>query len=751
MKMKKQFILSVLVSFSLMSMAQNQEDTLVVKLNEVVINPQKETSPQQTPVSSTLLNSKQINAAQITNVRDLSGTVPNFYIPDYGSAMSTTAYVRGYGSRNSGQSIALYVDNVPYFDKSTFDFDFFDVNQIEVLRGAQGTLYGRNAMGGIVNIYTLSPFDFQGTKIAVSTGNYGYLNAKVSHYAKLNNNFGLSVSGFYNHDNGFLINQYTHKSQDASTSAGGRFKLDWNITPDFKAQYTANFDYVDQSAFPYGAYNDSTKKTALPNFNDQGTYTRSTLTNSLFLQYKTKDFVLSSTTSYQYFSDDMKMDADFTPLSLFSTEQVQKQNAENEEIILRSNSKHDYQWSFGINGFIEQMNINAPFYFEKDGLNDILQPSFGPSMLITDTIMKTPGTFNTNTMGGAIFHQSTFNNILIHGLSLTAGLRLDYEKVKLNYNTGTSLNVLMTSPYYNGPYQMADTLKGNLAVQFSELLPKVALKYEWSDRQFVYGTVSRGYKAGGFNVEMIADLVTAGLQGNQSATTPETVLKTISYKPEYSWNYEIGGQCLSFNDHLKSSISLFYININDLQLTQFVPNGLGRKITNAGQAVSKGFEFSMDANLGSGFSASLNYGYANATFSTYSDTVQTFNNKTNQFENTKVNYKGKFIPYAPQNTLSLSGNYEHRFKNAFIDRFMASVQYTGIGKIYWTEANDISQDFYSLVNAKVGVTKGAFGMDIWAKNLFDTQYNAFYFNSSGSQFFQVGRPVEFGATLKMDF
>jgi len=196
---------------------------------------------------------------------------------------------------------------------------------------------------------------------------------------------------------------------------------------------------------------------------------------------------------------------------------------------------------------------------------------------------------------------------------------------------------------------------------------------------------------------------------------------------------------------------LFYININDLQLTQFVPNGLGRKITNAGQAVSKGFEFSMDANLGSGFSASLNYGYANATFSTYSDTVQTFNNKTNQFENTKVNYKGKFIPYAPQNTLSLSGNYEHRFKNAFIDRFMASVQYTGIGKIYWTEANDISQDFYSLVNAKVGVTKGAFGMDIWAKNLFDTQYNAFYFNSSGSQFFQVGRPVEFGATLKMDF
>jgi outer membrane receptor protein involved in Fe transport len=744
-KMKKQFILSVLVSLCLISQAQNQEDTTrIVKLNEVTVNSLKETSPQQTPVSSTLLTSKQINAAQINNVRDISVQVPNFYIPDYGSSMSTTAYVRGYGSRNSGQSIALYVDNVPYFDKSTFDFDFFDIKQIEVLRGAQGTLYGQNAMGGIVNIYTLSPFDFQGTKLAVSTGNYGFINAKVSHYAKLNTNLGLSVSGFYNHDDGFLTNQYTHKSQDATTSAGGRIKLDWYITPDFRAQYTGNIDYVNQSAFPYGLYNDSTKKTALPNFNDPSTYTRSTLTNSLFLQYKTKDFVLSSTTSHQYFSDQMKLDNDFTPLSMYYLEQAQRQNAFNEEIILRSNGNQNYQWSFGLNGFSQELNINAPFYIKSDAISQMSFPGFD----ITDNQIITPGMFNTNTSGGALFHQSTLNNILIDGLSLTAGLRIDYEQIKLNYNTSSSMNVNMGGPT---SVLLTDTFKNNIAVHFSELLPKVALKYEWSDKQFVYANVSKGYKAGGFNVQMFADLVTDGLMGNQSATTPETVLKTISYKPEYSWNYEIGGQCLSFNDHLRSSISLFYININDLQLTQFVPNGLGRKITNAGQAVSKGFEFSMDANLGSGFSASLNYGYANATFSTYSDTVQTFNPQTNQFVNTKVNYKGKFIPYAPQNTLSLSGNYEHRFKNAYIDRFMASVQYTGIGKIYWTEANDISQNFYSLVNAKVGVTKGAFGLDIWAKNLFDTQYNAFYFNSSGSQFFQIGRPVEFGATLKAEF
>ena len=126
-KMKKQFILSLFLLSRLVAMAENPTDTThVVKLNEVVVNSLKETSPQQTPLSSTVLNPKSINSFQITNVRDLSGLVPNFYIPDYGSAMSSTSYIRGIGTRNSGQSMGLYVDNVPYFEKSTFDFDFYE-------------------------------------------------------------------------------------------------------------------------------------------------------------------------------------------------------------------------------------------------------------------------------------------------------------------------------------------------------------------------------------------------------------------------------------------------------------------------------------------------------------------------------------------------------------------------------------------------------------------------------------------------
>ena len=746
--MKKQIILPFFAAICISTVAQNQVDTTrIVKLNEVVVNSLKETSPQQTPVSSTLLNSKLINAAQISNVRDMSGQVPNFFIPDYGSAMSTTAYIRGIGSRNSGQSMGLYVDNVPYFDKSTFDFDFFDIRQIEVLRGAQGTLYGRNAEGGIVNIYTLSPLNYQGTKVALTAGNYGLINLKAAHYAKLNEKMGVSVSGYYNKEDGFFTNDYTQKSADKKMSAGGRAKFDWNINPNFKVQYSANMDYIDQTAFPYGLYDTTTRTTATPNFNDESSYNRTTFTNSLFLQYKTDKWTLSSISAYQYFKDRMLMDNDFSTYSFFSMKQAQVQNAFNEELILKSNSKSNYQWSFGATGFIQQLDNNAPFEMKEDAIKYILQPSLSKQgMTIIDNILETPGQFNTKTTGGAIFHQSTYNNLFLKGLSATVGLRADYEKIDLDYNTSSSMNLKM-GPTVN--IFATDTLKNNLSVHFSELLPKVALKYEWSNKQFVYATVSKGYKAGGYNVQMFADLVDKGMK-NPAATTKEAVLNSISYKPEYSWNYELGAQCLAFDDKFKSAISLFYIDLSDLQITQFVPNGLGRKISNAGKATSKGAEVSLDGKLGNGFSASVNYGYALATFSEYSDSVKVTDPVTHAVTYTRVDYKDNHIPYAPQNTLNLSGNYEHTFKNSFIDRIMLTAQYIGVGKIYWTEANDIAQDYYSQVNAKVAVNKGKFELELWTKNLFNTKYNAFYFNSSGSQFFQQGKPMQFGATLKLD-
>ena len=128
----------------------------------------KETNDLRTlPGAVSILSPQAIATRQIDALKYISAFVPNLYMPDYGSKMTSAIYIRGIGARSSGQSIGLYVDNVPYLDKSAFDFELNDIQRIEVLRGPQGTLYGRNAMGGIVNIYTLSPFDYQGTKVTM--------------------------------------------------------------------------------------------------------------------------------------------------------------------------------------------------------------------------------------------------------------------------------------------------------------------------------------------------------------------------------------------------------------------------------------------------------------------------------------------------------------------------------------------------------------------------------------------------------
>ena len=743
--MKKIFISFITIACIFTNIFANENDSLkTIHLQQVNISTYKETNHQNAPVSSSLLNAAKIEQSQINSIKDLSGKIPNFFIPDYGSSLSNAVYIRGIGSRNSGQSVSLYLDNVPYLDKTAFDFEFYDLAQIEVMRGSQGALYGRNAMGGIVNIYTLSPLNYQGTRAAINYGNYGYMQGKLSHYAKLNEKLGISLSGFYNQHNGFYFNDYTQKNVDDEKSAGGRFKMDWNAAQNLKVQYVTDFDYIKQGAFPYGLYNATTNTTANPNFNGVSNYTRKTLNNSITTNYSTNYFSLLASLSHQYFNDQMNMDQDFTSKSIFSVQQNQKQNMLNGELILKSIPAKNYNWLVGANAFGQKLDLYVPVSFEKDGI-PMLQSKFPPSMTLTNTSFDIPGWYNNKRSGAALFHQSTISNILLNGLSLTLGIRLDYEKVALDYNTNASLDINMKQGQQAVPMHVATDLNGSVDTTFVELLPKGALKYEWKNQNYIYISASRGYKTGGFNVQMISDLVSQKLMASMAPNAKEPdVKRNTLYLPELSWNYELGIHTTFLDDKIKTGLTVFMMDISGLQLTEFIASGAGRKLTNAGTSTSKGIELSANMLLGSGFDLDLNYGYAKATFKHYT-TIVTVNDKSSE-----VNYSGNYIPYAPQNTVSANVNYSKVLKNSIIDRIYGTVSYNGIGKIYWTEANDISENYYNIVNAKIGAKKGIFGLELWGQNLFNTEYNAFYFKSFGNTFFQKGKPLQFGVKLALD-
>ncbi len=725
------------------------------------------------PGSITVISPQVVGARQIDAIKDLSSFVPNLYMPDYGSKLTSAIYIRGIGARSSGQSIGLYVDNIPSLSKSTFDFELTDIQRIEALRGPQGTLYGRNAMGGIINIYTLSPLDYQGTKLSISGGNYGAVKAKASHYAKLSDKVGISLSGYYDRNDGFFTNEYNNTSADHEESAGGRFKLDYQINAKLKASYTFNYNYTDQGAFPYGMLNKETGETAPIRINDPSSYNRSMLSNGLYFEYKTDQYILSSTTGYQYFKDDMQMDQDYTEKSIFVLNQKQKQSAWSEELAIKSNTDNNYQWSFGAYGFYEDLNTDGPVTFKEDGIKEVLQPVFDklkeenpkmPTLTIkgdANNNIYFPGNFDTPTYGAALFHQSTYNDLFIEGFSVTAGIRLDYEKAKLDYNASVqdmAMNVAMPSfkpgmPPMSMDIPMKAELIGSESQDFLQLLPKLSLRYQCNPNTFTYVSVAKGYKTGGYNVQMFGDLVQAeakyGLKDMMPPSMsdmfgkPLPVKDVASFNPEHSWNYEAGIRSELIKGRLNAELTAFYMDIRDIQLTQFVNSGSGRMISNAAKAQSYGVEASIQGRITNELTADINYGFTHATFSDY--------NLGADKEGTVVDYKDNYVPYTPGHTLSIGLQYNKLFKNKCIDQFTASAQFAGAGKIYWTEKNDIGQDFYGTLNGKVGVRKGIVKVDLWSRNITNTNYQAFYFESFGNSFTQKGKPFQIGAEVSVAF
>lgn len=160
----------------------------MIDIEEVVViaSPKETGKLRELPNAVSLISQKDMQINQITTLKNVSALVPNFFMPDYGSKITSAVYIRGIGSRINTPAVGLYVDNIPYIDKSAFDFNFYDIERIDILRGPQGTLYGRNTMGGLIKVHTRSPFSYQGTDVKLSYGSKSnYRSASLTHYHRL--------------------------------------------------------------------------------------------------------------------------------------------------------------------------------------------------------------------------------------------------------------------------------------------------------------------------------------------------------------------------------------------------------------------------------------------------------------------------------------------------------------------------------------------------------------------------------------
>ena len=307
------------------------------------------------------------------------------------------------------------------------------------------------------------------------------------------------------------------------------------------------------------------------------------------------------------------------------------------------------------------------------------------------------------------------------------------------------------------------TLTGSDNQQFLQYLPKISLKYECSPQVMTYVTVAKGYKAGGYNIQMFSEVLQDSLKASRptmgggstvgrpstSTTKAETassegnIRNALAYKPEQTWNYEVGTRGTFWDGRLTTELALFWMDIKDVQLTQFVDGGSGRILTNAGRGQSYGVEASVGIRPVTGLNIDLNYGFTHATFRDY--------NGGTDSDGTTLDYSGKFIPYVPQHTFSLGAAYSLTPGKGWLNQVVFAAQYTGAGRIYWNEANDVQQPFYGLLNAKVTLRHEFVRLELWARNILNTKYGAFYFESFGNSFIQRGKPFTCGANLVFAF
>lgn len=703
-------------------------------------------SLRRQPISSTVLSPAAIERERVLSVKDLSAVVPNFYQPDYGSRMTSSIYVRGFGARIDQPVVGVNVDEIPYLNKNSYDFDLFDIARIEVLRGPQGTLYGRNTIGGQLNIYTLSPLGYSGVRASAEYGTGNTVRAKASYYGRVSDNFGISVGGFSTRTDGFFDNAYDGSDCDRGHSAGGRVRMVWQGADGWSIDNVASVGSSLEGGYAYCLYDEASGTVSPVNYNGPNSYERVNVTDGFVVKHAGEKMLFTSATGYQYLYDRMLIDNDFTPRSLFTLVQQQREHALTEDIVLRSNDdSRRWQWITGAYGFYKRLRMEAPVTFLEDGIGDLILGAANAGiqsvmpwaeLMIEESAFDIASNFEIPTYGLALYHESSLR---AGRWRFTAGLRLDYEASRMDYDNYTSIHYRL-SPMMPQFKELSMPFAGRERMDFLELLPKFAVNFSTGVGE-LYVAASRGYKAGGFNTQIFSDILQNRLMaammedmGMPAQPSPYNEASATTYKPEYSWNYEAGGHLAFADGRVRTDFSLFWIECRDQQLTVF-PEGTttGRMMSNAGRSRSRGVEVSLSWNPTTRLGVWGSYGFTDARFV--------------KFDDGEADYAGNVLPYAPRNTVSLGATYCLHVGARMLDDVVVNCSWQGAGKIYWNESNTLSQNFYSQLGASVELRKGDFTLSLWGRNLTGTDFYTFYFKSVGNSFFSHGKPRQLGLTL----
>jgi iron complex outermembrane recepter protein len=698
-------ILSALVVLLSSSVVRGQAPAATFQLPPLIVTAQKEAAEaQELPVSLATFNQQTLRNSGAAIVSDLFA--PNIYFTEFTARKLSNPRFRGIGTSPANPAVATYLDGVPQFNTNSSSLDLIDVGQVELVRGPQSALFGRNAIGGLINVTSARPSLTRWT---------GSLSAPFANFASrevrgtvsgpvVDGKLGVSVAMQYGQREGFTINDITGNDVDAREAFSAKGQVLWTPTGNWETRVIVNGERARDGDY---ALNDlgALRTNPFHAARDFEGYTNRDIFGTTVLNRREGTrLTLSSTTGFLKWKTEDATDLDYSPLPIIVrnnneesfqfTQEVRVASAPNASIRLSDGAA--LKWQGGV--FLFTQN------YEQNAVNNLAPFTFSP--FITFPLALTLPDAELDDFGIGVYGQGTFT--IGSRFDLTAGARVDNEQ------KDASLSTFFTP-------QVAPRRDLVTDASFSNVSPQFSAAVRIQPEKTAYVSVTRGYKAGGFN--------------------PVSPAGSEAYGEEHAWNLEGGVKTMWASGRVMANASVFRIDWDDLQLN--IPDLTSPAqfyIANIGGATSSGVEAELNARVHSSMDVFGGVGYTRARFSDGSIS-------------NGVPVGGNTIPNTPEYTVTLGTQITHPVRPGVSVYGRAEAVF--YGAFEYDDLNLARQDAYSLANFRAGARGRYLFAEAWVRNAFDTRYIpiAFAYGALAPSGFigEMGRPRTFGVSAGVTF
>jgi iron complex outermembrane recepter protein len=712
MRISCAFVLLILLSVGAPAQAQSQAPAATVELEEVVVTARKrDEALLDVPVAINAFSEEDIESAGIVRPQDFIALTPNMTMVQTQNQGTSFITVRGISqARNSEPSVAVLIDGVLMANPSQFNQELFDISSIEVLKGPQGALYGRNAIGGAVIIQTKAPGDeIEGKIMAGYDSGPGYkVRAGVGGPLGGSEAWKFQASASYLDTDGYIDNAFLGDEADPFKDTSARLKLLWQPSEAMSADFRFSISQVDTQALWFNI-TESVNDTSLPvRVNNAGVNERDMSSAAVKLDFDVGGGTLTSITAFDTLEELLTGDQfDFLPIPqsvlfrFFQADQAQHQfldvEALSQEIRFTSPAEDRLRWIAGTYLIATDRFISTGNVID-DGSGVVPEVKREPlqqfSLVTFQGRQFTYLADSQDNLAWAVFGQMDYD--VTDRLELSLALRYDRDERENTTETPASFIPL--------PLQ-GIAFQGQVREEtWDDLQPKATLRFKPSEDVTTYIGYSRGFRSGGFNQTGVG---TAGIAGVGDLFDQETA-DTI----------EAGVKAQLLDNRLSASANVYHTTAKGSYYFVFDPNTSTQNLGNLDEVDYQGLELEMQARVADGFDLYLRGGWTDSEI------------KESRRAPTDV---GNQAPLVSEYTLNLGAQLRKPFSSGGSLSFFIRPDFQIIGDTYWYPDNFTVRDPVELLNLRAGLETDTWSLVAWSKNLTDEEYNAEW--SPGPQFF----------------